>query len=571
MSNLNPRPADDATLVLGGLLAIASLVTFLSMGPVAIIGASIPWLIAWATGRSSHALVFLLLGLVALAALLLQEQFMPALYAGYTVISSAHDVLQGWINLTFRSDIAPSALALGLAIGSGVRLVLQDKRNSPPFPTEKPQTPAPIARIRSKLSASSSTIYHDGSILGIDPETGKDIVLTDRDANHHVLIVGATGSGKTVTGSNIIVSHLQRGYPVVFLDGKGDIDLGRRLKAYAEQLGRPAFLFHHELGGKVDDACAYNPISAGDFTALANLITSLRPYSEPYYEVLQKGYMQTAVKVAMAIGEPLDLLTLGNLLSVDAMIAVIRKNKRRIPDAQALLLEVQSQRAAEDAGVESLIGTIKNLTQSSLAPLFDAGGGRPVLTLPEARGSGGFVYFSLPALAHGDFSKDLGQLVINDIRLTLAGGREPWLIVLDELSTYSGKQILSIVNQGRGFEGRVVLLGQSFADLESVEGIDGKAFRNQILASINTVIVHRLNSPDDAELAAQIAGTYAKPEMTAQTVGNKPTGAGSVRVTREFLVGPDRFKRLQRGHAIILSKFGKHIRTIKVRLPRFMK
>ncbi|MBE7734631.1 type IV secretory system conjugative DNA transfer family protein [Devosia faecipullorum] len=570
MSNLNSRPTDDATLVLGGLLLVAALVAFISMGPVAIFGAAIPWLIAWATGRSSNALAQLLFGLVALAALIVLGHFMPALYAGYAVISSADDVVQGWIGLTYRTDIAPSAVVLGLAIGSGARLFLQDHCNSSPYTDEKLPSPAPIARIRSKLTASSSKAYDEGSALGIDPETGKDVVLSDRDANHHVLIVGATGSGKTVTGSNIIVSHLQRGYPVVFLDGKGDIDLGRRLKAYAEQLGRPAFLFHHELGGKLDDACAYNPVSAGDFTALANLITSLRPYTEPYYEVLQKGYMQTAVKVAMAIGEPLDLLTLGNLLSVNAMTAAIRKNKHRIPNAQALLLEVQGQRAAEEAGVESLIGTIKNLTQSSLAPLFDTRGGRPVLTLSEARGYGAFAYFSLPALAHGDFSKDLGQLVINDIRLTLARGRESLLIVLDELSTYSGKQILSLVNQGRGFEARVVLLGQSFADLESVEGIDGKAFRNQILASINTVIVHRLNSPDDAELAAQIAGTYAKPEMTAQTVGNKPTGAGSVRMTREFLVGPDRFKRLQRGQAIILSKFGKHVRTIKARLPKFM-
>lgn len=293
-------------------------------------------------------------------------------------------------------------------MGSGARLVLQDQRNSSPCSDEEMQLLAPIARIRSKLSASSSTVYDDGSVLGIDPETGKDVVLSDRDANHHVMIVGATGSGKTVNGTNIIVSHIQRGYPVVFLDGKGDIDLCRRLKAFAEQLGRPAFLFHHELGGKLDDACAYNPISAGDFTALANLITSLRPYSEPYYEVLQKGYMQTAVKVAMAIGEPLDLLTLGNLLSVNAMTAAIRQNKHRIPNAQALLLEVQSQRAVEEAGLESLIGTIKNLTQPSLAPLFDTRGSRPVLTLPEARGYGAFAYFLLPALVHGDFSKDLG-------------------------------------------------------------------------------------------------------------------------------------------------------------------
>lgn len=95
MSNPNPRSADDTRLVLGGLLAIAALVAFLSMGPVAILGAAIPWLITWATGRSSHALVPLLFGLVALAALIVLGHFMPALYAGYALISSADDVVQG--------------------------------------------------------------------------------------------------------------------------------------------------------------------------------------------------------------------------------------------------------------------------------------------------------------------------------------------------------------------------------------------------------------------------------------------------------------------------------------------
>lgn len=375
------------------------------------------------------------------------------------------------------------------------------------------------------------------------------------------------------SGTNIIQSHIERGHPVIFLDGKGDVGLGRRLKALAENLGRPAYIFHHH-GDETDDACAYNPVSADDFTALANLITTLRPFTEPHYEVLQKGFMQAATKVAKAIGEPVDLLTLGHLLSVNAMTAAIRRSRHRITNAQALLTEVQEQRAAEEAGVESLTGVIKNLARSSLAPLFDTHSGRPVLTLPEARKAGAFVYFALPALVYPHLSKGLGQLIINDIRLTLASGRGPWLIVLDELSTYSGEQILSLINQGRGFEGRVIILGQSFADLETVDHADGKAFRNQILASINTVVVHRLNSPDDAELAAQIAGTYAKPELTAQTVGNKPTGAGSVRVTREFFVGPDRFKNLnqgtsarfyemaiigsrKRGEAVVLSKFGK--------------
>lgn len=572
MTSPNPNRTDDVTLVLGLVLAMTALVAFVSLGPVAIAGLAIPWLVSWAAGRSSMAFLMLVIGLATLAALIVLGHFMPALAAGYATISSpSDDVVRNWGGLVFRADIAPSALGVGITVGSALRMVVQDKYNQVVGRSDREPKPAPIARLRAKLGASSSAVLGDGSVLGAELETGATVALSDHDANHHAMIVGATGTGKTVTGTNIIQSHLERGHPVIFLDGKGDVGLGRRLKAFAEELGHPAYIFHHEFGRKVDDACAYNPVSADDFTALANLITTLRPFTEPHYEVLQKGFMQAATKVAKAIGEPVDLLTLGNLLSVNAMTAAIRRNKHRIANAQALLAEVQEQRAAEEAGVESLTGVIKNLATSSLAPLFDTRGGRPILTLPEARNSGAFVYFALPALVYPDLSRGLGQLIINDIRLTLASGRGPWLIVLDELSTYSGEMLLSLVNQGRGFDARVVLLGQSFADLEAVNHVDGKAFRNQILGSVNTVIVHRVNSPDDAELAAQIAGTYAKPELTAQTVGNKPTGAGSVRMTREFLIGPDRFKNLKRGQAFVLSKYGPHIRKIKARLPKFMR
>lgn len=572
MTSPNPNRTDDATLILGLALAMAALVAFVSLGPVAIAGLAIPWIVSWATGRSSEAVLLLVIGLAALAALIVLGHFIPALTAGYaTITSPSGDIVRNWSGLALRADFAPPALAAGITVGSALRMAVQDQHNQVVGGSDREPRPAPIARLRAKLGASSSAVHGDGSVLGTDTETGATVALSDRDANHHVMIVGATGTGKTVTSTNIIQSHLERGQPVIFLDGKGDVDLGRSLKAFAEELGRPAYIFHHEFDGGNDDACAYNPFSSRDFTAQANMVATLRTYNEPHFEILQKGFLQTATKVAKAIAEPVDLLTLGNLLSVNAMTAAIRRNKHRIPNAQALLAEVQELRVAEEAGVESLTGVIKNLARSSLSPLFDTRSGRPVLKLSEARQIGAFAYFALPALVYPDLSKNLGQLIINDIRSTLASAKGPWLIVLDELSTYSGEQVLSLVNQGRGFGARVVLLGQSFADLETVNHIDGKTFRNQILASVNTVIVHRLNSPDDAELAAQIAGTYAKPELTAQTVGSKPTGAGSVRMTREFLVGPDSFKNLERGEAFVLSKYGPHIRKIKARLPKFMR
>lgn len=574
MTAPNAPHTDDVGFGLALILVGAGIIILLSLGPAALIGVAIPWLVVWFTGRSSFAVPLLIISAMGLAGSAYFGHLLPAIWAGYTALTSpSQNLVLSWLLLAVRADIVPVAVGSGLLVGALARLALQDKQADRQAESDKEASPAPLARIRTKQNISSSAISSDGqgSILGTDAETGDAVILSDRDANHHAIIVGATGTGKSVTSTNIVQSHLERGLPVVFLDGKGDIDLAQRLKAVAEKLGRPAFVFHHNFDSNLDDACAYNPFSSADFTALANLVTTLRTYSEPHYEILQKGYMQTVFKVAKATDTALDLLALGELSSVNAMVAAVRKNRHKIPDAQTLLTEIQEQRKAEEDGVESLLGTIRNLANSSMGPLFDTTGGRPVLKLSEARQSGAFVYFSLPALIFPDLSQSLGRMIINDVRLTLATGKGPWLIVLEELSTYSCQQILALVNQGRSFGARVLLLGQSFADLEKAEDMDGKAFRNQILGSVNTAILHRLNSPDDAELAAQIAGTFLKPEVTAQTVGNQPTGAGSVRMTREFHVGPDRIKKLRKGEAVILSKFGKPIRKINVRLPDFMK
>lgn len=100
----------------------------------------------------------------------------------------------------------------------------------------------------------------------------------------------------------------------------------------------------------------------------------------------------------------------------------------------------------------------------------------------------------------------------------------------------------------------MVLSGQSFADLEASVSSGGTPFLSQVLASVNSLIVHQLNSPTDAEMAAQYAGTFQKVEITAQVVEREATGVGSARSTREFLVSPDDFKELGTAEAYLISK-----------------
>lgn len=70
MTSPNPNRTDDVSFGLALALLAAAIVTLFALGPIAILGVVISWLIVWATGRSSDALSLLLIGGTSVVALL---------------------------------------------------------------------------------------------------------------------------------------------------------------------------------------------------------------------------------------------------------------------------------------------------------------------------------------------------------------------------------------------------------------------------------------------------------------------------------------------------------------------
>src|SRR5512137_942843 len=59
--------------------------------------------------------------------------------------------------------------------------------------------------------------------LGRNPDTGSPIRLPEEDLLRHVVILGATGSGKTVLGKAILEEAVRAGVPVIAVDSQGDL------------------------------------------------------------------------------------------------------------------------------------------------------------------------------------------------------------------------------------------------------------------------------------------------------------------------------------------------------------
>jgi hypothetical protein len=113
------------------------------------------------------------------------------------------------------------------------------------------------------------------------------------------------------------------------------------------------------------------------------------------------------------------------------------------------------------------------------------------------------------------------------------------------------------VEQARGFNTGLVLAPQVVAGM----GEEGEAAR--ILGSVETVICHRVNTPEDIVF---LAGTRKAMEYSSHYAQEGATGQGSARVQHQFKIEPNRVRALEPGLAYVISR-GRAMKVAVLRAP----
>ena len=109
-----------------------------------------------------------------------------------------------------------------------------------------------------------------------------------------------------------------------------------------------------------------------------------------------------------------------------------------------------------------------------------------------------------------------GAIVVDLITLVAQMQRTPipTVVMIDEFAALAAGQVNRLFGRARSSGISLILGTQELADLGAT-GQDG--LREQVLANIETLIAHRQNVPESAELIAQIAGTKPVWVSTEQT------------------------------------------------------
>jgi conjugal transfer pilus assembly protein TraD len=344
------------------------------------------------------------------------------------------------------------------------------------------------------------------------------VLLSPQHLCRHLLVCGATGSGKTETLLRLAWTVAKESdTPVFYLDGKGDRETAARFLGLMSDAGRQTRVFPNE------------PFDAwrGQAHEIHGRLMEIIDYSS---EGPAAWYRDVAKNVLRLVCEHPD----GPPRYCTQALA------RMDPDALAKAHPASSVLAAL---------TAQQIKQVRLRYEAFFGQTRGALDGDWAWEDTSAAYLLLDSLALKEETAGLARMIFEDFAhyFTTRKPRSQFaLLIVDEFSGLAeGAGMAGRIEQARGFNTSLVLAPQVVAGM----GDETEAAR--ILGSVETVICHRVNTPE--EICA-LAGTRKRMEYSTHYATQGATGEGSARIQHQFKVDPNKVRALGPGQAYVISR-----------------
>ena len=357
----------------------------------------------------------------------------------------------------------------------------------------------------------------------------------------HTLVVGATGSGKTVTQTRIAAAALERGMGAVVLDPKGDAGLRDELARSAARAGRDF------LEWTPDGDLVYNPFAAGSESEIADKALAGERFTEPHYLRQAQRYLAHVVRALHANGSRVSLASLVELLDPSRLELLARELEPA--RAQALHAYLDSLGARQRSDLAGVRDRLAILAESDVGAWLDPR--TPGACSFELLGSlraGAVVYFSLQSDRRPLLSQMLAAAIVQDLQTVVAASQaQPLdaLVVIDEFSALAAEHVVRLFGRARSAGVSLLLGTQEISDLRPP---GRERLLEQVMGNLTLLIAHRQVVPRSAEMIAQLAGSEG-----AWRVSRRSDGATTSVRTRRALLEPGRVMRLQQGWAAVIG------------------
>jgi hypothetical protein len=395
-----------------------------------------------------------------------------------------------------------------------------------------------MLRRSARPGAGQLTLGHDENRRAVS------IPFAGETGGTHTLVVGATGSGKTVTQTWVAVNAIERGMGCVVVDPKGDQAMCAELSRAARAVGRP-FIEWTPGGPSV-----YNALARGSETEVADKALAGEHFTEPHYLRQAQRYLGHVVRTLRGAGQQVSLRRIVQHMDPEQLECLAR----RLPEAEAsathdYLDSLSARQQSDLAGVRDRLAI---LAESDVGAWLDpetSGGGR--FDLLEAVRARAVVYFSLESDRRPLLTQMLGAAIVQDLQTTVAAlqGRPlPTLVVIDEFSAIAAAQVVRLFGRARSAGFSLLLCAQELSDLR----LPGRErLLEQVLGNLSVLVAHRQVVPESARLIASLAGRRGAWRTSRRSDG----GVTRTRVREDVLDSTD-VVRLGTGWAAVIVLSG---------------
>jgi type IV secretory pathway TraG/TraD family ATPase VirD4 len=361
----------------------------------------------------------------------------------------------------------------------------------------------------------------------------------------HTLVVGAAGSGKTVTQTWIAVRAIEHGMAAIVVDPKGDRDMRDEIRRAAQLVGR-GFVEWTPTGPSV-----YNPYARGGETEIADKVLAGERFTEPHYLRQAQRYLGHVVRALRHAGMEVSLEGIVSQLDPDRLELLVRSLSEREAQKTHDYIDSLTERQRSDlSGVRDRLAILAESDVGRwLEPQTDA---RQFDLLGAVKGKA-VVYFNLEADRRPLLTQMLGAAIVQDLQTTVAAlqGRQMGsLVVIDEFSAIAPEHVSRLFARARG-AGMSLLLGtQELSDLR----LPGREWlHDQVMGNLSVLIAHRQVVPGSAELIASLAGTRGVWRTTRASDGRSTRTR-----TREGVLDASEVTGLARGWAAVIALSDHH-------------
>jgi hypothetical protein len=385
----------------------------------------------------------------------------------------------------------------------------------------------------------------EGLLLGRDRRARTvSIPFGTATGGTHTLVVGSTGSGKTVTQAWMTVRAIERGMGAIVVDPKGDRFLRGEILRRARIAGRPL------LEWTPSGPSVYNPYARGSDTEITDRLLAGERFTEPHYLRQAQRHLGHVVRVLRGLGVEVSLATIVQHLDPARLECSARSLSESQAEATYAYLDSLTPRQRNDlTGVRDRLAV---LAESDVGAWLDphTADAKPFDLLDAVR-TRAVVYFNLESDSRPLLTQMLGAAIVQDLQTTVAslqGRPEPTLVVIDEFSTIAAEQVARLFARARSAGFSLLLGTQELCDLR----LPGReTLLEQVLGNLSALVAHRQVVPDSAELIARLAGTEG-----AWRISQHGDGRTTRTRSRMTVLDPTELMGLERGWAAVLVLTG---------------